>query len=69
MVQSRGSDGRYGKPSTVFPLPAEFPSENAEHSVRELQCTVLNTSVKITWQKPVITDKLDAYNVRPSITL
>ncbi|CAH8616143.1 unnamed protein product [Schistosoma intercalatum] len=63
-IKSRGPDGRYGDCSQ--PVISRLASGNGESdfSVRGLFCSGDDTSVKVTWQQPKRTEKLEGFKLR-----
>ncbi|CAH8656300.1 unnamed protein product [Schistosoma haematobium] len=63
-IKSRGPDGRYGDCSQ--PVISRLASSNGESdfSVRGLFCSGDDTSVKVTWQQPKRTEKLEGFKLR-----
>ncbi|CAH8622116.1 unnamed protein product [Heterobilharzia americana] len=63
-IKSRGPDGRYGDCSQ--PVISRLATGNSESdfSVRGLFCSGDDTSVKVTWQQPKRTEKLEGFKLR-----
>ncbi|CAH8592122.1 unnamed protein product [Schistosoma turkestanicum] len=63
-IKSRGPDGRYGDCSQ--PVISRLATGNGESdfSVRGLFCSGDDTSVKVTWQQPERTEKLEGFKLR-----
>ncbi|KAF5402068.1 Receptor-type tyrosine-protein phosphatase delta [Paragonimus heterotremus] len=63
-IKSRGPDGRYGDCSQPVISRTATTGTEPDFSVRNLLCTGDETSVKVTWQQPLRTKKLEGFKLR-----
>ncbi|KAF8572045.1 hypothetical protein P879_02933 [Paragonimus westermani] len=63
-IKSRGPDGRYGDCSQPVISRTVVTGTEPDFSVRNLLCTGDETSVKVTWQQPIRTKKLEGFKLR-----